>query len=107
MQESLFVTDKRLSKMKHVTTEDSSLVMSTVKEGWPDNKTNNVPLCIREYWPYRDELSAQNGLAFRGTRLIIPAAMRSEMINRAHASHLGIQYTTGTAREIMYWPRMT
>ena len=29
------------------------------------------------------------------------------MINRAHASHLGMQYTTGTTREIMYWRRMT
>ena len=29
------------------------------------------------------------------------------MSARAHTSHLGIQYTTGTAREIMYWPRMT
>lgn len=27
--------------------------------------------CIREYWPYRDELSTQNGLAYRGTRIII------------------------------------
>ena len=64
-------------------------------------------MCIREYWPYRDELSTQNGLAYRGTRVIIPAVMRSEMTARAHPSHLGIQYTTGTAREIMYWPRMT
>jgi hypothetical protein len=39
MQESLFITDKRLSNIKHATTEDSSLqtLMSTIKEGWPDN----------------------------------------------------------------------
>lgn len=49
----------------------------------------------------------QNGLAYRGTRLIIPTTLRKEMINRAHASHLGITYTTNTARDIMYWPRMT
>ena len=29
------------------------------------------------------------------------------MTTRAHRSHLGIQYTTNTARDIMYWPRMT
>ena len=82
------------------------MLMSVVKEGWPDSKAK-VPLCIREYWPYRDELSTQNGLVYRGTRIIIPAQMRPEMIIRAHASHLGIQYMTGTAREIMYCPRMT
>ena len=32
--------------------------MNVVKEGWPDSKAK-VPLCIREYWPYRDELSKQ------------------------------------------------
>jgi hypothetical protein len=28
------------------------------------------------------------------------------MITRTHASHLGIQYTINTARDIIYWPRM-
>ena len=28
------------------------------------------------------------------------------MVVRAHRSHLGIQYTLNTAREIMFWPRM-
>ena len=57
--------------------------------------------------PYRDELSTQNGLVFRGTRTIIAHSMRTEMTLRAHCSHLGIQYTINTARDIMYWPRMT
>ena len=29
------------------------------------------------------------------------------MTARAHRSDLGIQYTTSSARDIMYWPRMT
>ena len=62
---------------------------------------------VREYWPYRDELNTQNGIVYRGTRIIIPASMRREMTARAHRSHLGIQYTTTSARDIMYWPRMT
>ena len=80
--------------------------MTVIMTGWPDDKVK-VLLCIREYWPYWDELTTQNGLAFRGTRIIIPSSMRAEMTDRAHASHLGIQYTTNTARQIMYWPRMS
>lgn len=107
MEDSLFVTDQRLKKIRLATSTDFSLqtLMTCIKEGWPETKCD-VPLCIKEYWPYRDELSTQNGLAFRGTRIIIPSSMRKEMIERAHASHLGIEYTTGTAREIMYWPKM-
>ncbi|XP_048586621.1 uncharacterized protein K02A2.6-like [Nematostella vectensis] len=78
--------------------------MTVTKQGCPDNKAE-VPTCIREYWPYRDELSTQNGLAFRGTRIVIPTTMRTNMTTRA--SHLGVQYTTNTARDIMYWPDMS
>ena len=80
--------------------------MTLISVGWPVNKLQS-PLCVREYWPYRDEMSTLNGLVFRGTRIVIPHSMRTEMTTRAHRSHLGIQYTTNTARDIMYWPRMT
>lgn len=80
--------------------------MTLISAGWPDNKLQS-PLCVREYWSYRDELSTQNGLVFRGTRIIIPHSMRTEMTIRAHRSHLGIQYTINTARDIMYWPGMS
>ena len=74
-------------------------------KGWPSDK-RDVPLCIQEYWPYRDELTTQNGIVYRGKRVIIPEEMRPQMLQRAHASHLGEQYTISTAREIMYWPKM-
>ncbi|XP_038077199.1 uncharacterized protein K02A2.6-like [Patiria miniata] len=73
---------------------------------WPSNK-QEVPLCIREYWPYRDELATQNGIIFRGTRVVIPTNMRRDLIVRAHASHLGTQSTINKAREIMFWPHMS
>ena len=65
-----------------------------------------MPLCIQSYWPYCDELTTQNGIIYRGTRVIIPPEMRQQMLERAHASHLGQQYIISTAREIMYWPQM-
>ena len=55
--------------------------------GWPDNKLK-IPLCVREHWPYGDELTTQNGIVYRETRIIIPASMRREMKARAHRSHL-------------------
>ena len=97
--EVIFVTDERLEKIRREISMDVTLqtLMSVIYKGWAENK-NNVPLAIREYWPYRDELAAANGLVFRGTRIIIPLTMRPEMTTRAHASHLGIHYTLNTAR---------
>lgn len=55
MEEVLFVTDRRLDRIRCETTNDAALqtLMSTIKDGWPDSKAA-VPLCIRDYWPYRD-----------------------------------------------------
>ena len=79
--------------------------MNVIKHGFPENK-NELPVCVHDYWSYRDELSTQDGLVYRGTRIIIPVKMRSQILTRAHASHLGIQYTVNIAKEIMFWPRM-
>ena len=80
--------------------------MTLISAGWPDDKLQSH-LCLRKYRPYRDELSTQNGPVFRGTRIIIPHSTRTKFTACAHCSHLGIQYTINTARDIMYWPRMT
>lgn len=107
MEQDVYVTDQRLSSIREATSDDP--VMQTlariIMKGWPSDK-KNVPLCVQEYWPYRDELTTQNGIIYRGTRVIIPTEMRPQMLERAHASHLGEQYTLSTAREIMYWPKM-
>lgn len=100
LEEATFVTDQRLEQIRQETNKDASLqtLMTLISAGWPNDKLQS-PLCVRQYWPYRDELSTQNGLVFRGTRIIIPHSMRTEMTARAHCSHLGIQYTINTARE--------
>lgn len=74
--------------------------------GWPDDKFK-TPLCVREYWPHRDELSIHNGLVYRGTRIIIPTSMTKEMTATAHPWHLGIHNTTSSVRDIMYRLWMT
>ena len=109
LEEATFVTDQRLVQIRQETNMDASLqtLFSLISTSWLNDKLQS-PLCVRQYWPYRDELSTQNGLVFRGTRIIIPHSMRTEMTLRAHRSHLGIrQYTINTARDIIYWQRMT
>ena len=106
--QDLFVTDQRLQQIRAETSRDETLqtLQSVIISGWPNDKFN-TPSCVREYWPYRDEMTAENGLVFRATRIIIPTVMRKDMLTRAHAAHLGQEYTCSTAREIMYWPRMS
>ncbi|XP_061760196.1 uncharacterized protein K02A2.6-like [Nerophis ophidion] len=54
----------------------------------------------------RDELSVQDNVIFRGQRAVIPTALRKEMKDKIHASHLGIENCLRRARECVYWPGM-
>lgn len=78
----------------------------TTELGWPERR-EAVPLEIRAFYSYRDELTVQGEILFRGNRVIVPADMRSEMLKKIHASHIGIEGSLRQAREILYWPGMT
>ena len=55
----------------------------------------------------RDEMSIQDGLIFKGERVVVPQASRSELLRRIHSSHLGVNGFLNRARGCLYWPSMT
>ena len=73
--------------------------------GWPDTR-EQVPISIREYWNFREDLTLHNGILFKSQRIIIPRALRSEVTARLHSSHLGIEACLRKARDRVYWPAM-
>lgn len=44
---------------------DLSALATMIIQGWPDSKTN-VPPKLQNYFPFREELSLQNGVVFKG-----------------------------------------
>ena len=64
------VTDVRLKQIKMLKYPVLQTLMQLTVQGWPDDKLQ-VPACVREYWPYRDELGVHDGLMYRGTRIVI------------------------------------
>ncbi|KAJ8398719.1 hypothetical protein AAFF_G00419160, partial [Aldrovandia affinis] len=79
--------------------------MIVVLVGWPDVK-EEAPLIAREYSPFRDEISVQNGVLFQGQKVIIPKSLRPEMLTRIHSSHIGGEACYRHAQETLYWPNM-
>ena len=75
------------------------------REGWPEDK-DRLPIEVRDYFPFREEMTHQNGLVFKGERLVVPESAREEMKVKIHASHIGIQGCLRRAREVLYWPGM-
>lgn len=102
------VTDVTLERVsQHMKTDETMKELVKISsQGWPVDK-QDVPEELRQFWPYRDEISAQAGIVYRGTRVIIPKAMRKDMLEKMHASHRGFQATLDRAKDSIFWPSIS
>jgi len=64
-----------------------------------------VPIKIREYWSYRDELTVHSGVLFKGSR-VVSKLLRPEVKSRIHSSHMGVKTCLRKARDTVFWPSM-
>ena len=98
----------KLDEIRGATAKDPTLIQlgDTIRQGWPENK-RGVPEMIRAFYDYRDELVTQDGVIYRGDRVVIPKTMQSEMKQKVHAGHLGINACLRRARDLIYWPGMS
>ena len=105
--EYLSISDTRLQQIQRLTASDSQLqtLRTTILTGWPNVK-DNAPLNVRDFWNIREELTIQNGIIYKGHRVVVPKQMRPEILGRIHLSHLGAESCLRKARDIVYWPHM-
>ena len=65
-----------------------SRVMDFVMKGWPDDMSASS-----EYEPYvrrAQELSVEDGCLLWGSRVIIPPALRHQVLEELHMVHIGM-----------------
>ncbi len=64
---------ERVERIREASRQDNILhrLAEIIITGWPEN-IKHVPKPIRPYWPYRDELSVENGIILKGGRILIP-----------------------------------
>lgn len=104
MVQHVNIAEERLQAVREETSKDRKLqtLIRYIQEGWPLNK-KDLPSDIAHYYSFQEELSSQSGIVFRGERVVIPDALRSDIVKRIHSSHLGIEGCLGRARECVYW----
>ena len=75
------ITSERLSQLQKATEQDPVMqaLKNTILIGWPDTK-EQIPLTVRDYWNFREELTLHNGVLFKNQRIIILQSLRSEML---------------------------
>ena len=70
--------DDKLAILKHV-----------IQQGW--SKTiREVPSKIQPYWIFREELTIEDRLVLKGTRIIIPNKKREDILKLIYEGHLSL-----------------
>ena len=93
--------------MRHASANDPVLqqLQATIHRGWPETRSK-IPECLYPYFDVRDVLTVQNELVFKGQLLVVPAALRKELMAVVHSSHIGIEECIRRACDTLYWPHM-
>ncbi|XP_061876955.1 uncharacterized protein K02A2.6-like [Entelurus aequoreus] len=96
---TLPVSDTKSRQIAEATATDAELqhVMRNMDEGWP---AGSCPL----FYHVRGELSTVDGLLLKKGRIVIPQALRMDILHRIHEGHLGIEKCKRRARESVFWP---
>ena len=104
---ALPITESKLAEFKEQTKADPALqnLIKVAQTGWPDNKSN-IPMETRPFWNYRDEITHNDGILFKGSKVIVPNSMQLSMLKLIHASHLGAEKCKRRARDTLFWPGM-
>lgn len=103
-----YISTARLEELRKHTAEDEVLqtLCTVIQSGWP-TKEHGIRPALRPYFPYRDELTVENGIVMKGHKTVIPSSLQREYINIVHKGHPGLESTKHRARGIFFWPSMT
>ena len=91
------------SEIKEATENDPALQLlkATVIKGWSDSE-EQTPAMIQEYWNFREEITIQYGILYKGLRMIIPVSLRADMLTKLHSSHVGTEACIRKASDSLF-----
>ena len=80
-----------LQQLRVATQADDELAIlkHTIMQGWPKT-IKQVPPELQPYWTFREELTIEDGLILKGTRIVIPNKQHQARLKQLHEGHLGL-----------------
>ena len=99
--------EKRVAEIKQQQHEDhvcKQLIEFCLIQ-WPNRKVLSDDL--RPYYSVAHEMSVEDGLLLRGNQMVIPSALRDDILGRIRAGHLGIAKCRERARHGVWWPGLS
>ena len=81
-----------------------SRVIAFCKKGWPMKE--QLSRDMLPYWRVRGELTLCRDLLLRGKRIVVPASLRTETLEKIHSGHQGIQRCLLRITSAVWWPQV-
>ena len=72
-------------------------------QGWPEKRVECPSSQLHPYWNYRDELTVFDGMILKGTRILIPNSLQSEVLNQLHYAHQGAEKCKLRVKGSVFW----
>ena len=88
------VSDQRLKEIAEYTKNDDTLqlLQEILLSRWPKSK-QDVPVSLHPYFHVCNELVVADGIILKGSRCVIPEALRPKLLERLHTAHMGVEGT--------------
>ena len=101
------MTDKRLLEIKRAQDDDTTcrMIKHYCMYGWPD--IAELGSDEKVYLQVSTDVTIQQGLLLKGSRLVIPIAMRPEILAKNHEGHQGITKCREHAKQSVWWPGLS
>ena len=105
IMQTLPATEQRTEQIRQCQESDpvcQQLVQLTL-QGWPPEK-KSLPRELKPYHTVQSELAVADGVLMRGSRIVIPASLRQDVLRCLHKGHQGINKCRDLARQSVWWP---
>ena len=93
-----------LNQLHTACQEDDELILlkHTITNRWP-NSLKEVSPEIQAYWTFWEELTIEDGLVLKGTRIVIPNNKHKQILILIHEGHLGLGKCKLQCKDTVYW----
>nr|XP_054752822.1 uncharacterized protein K02A2.6-like [Lytechinus pictus] len=97
-------SEEKIQQVRNATAQDDELcaLRDVILQGWPGDR-RDVAQPLRKYWAYQDELSIEDGVLPKGSRVFIPKALTQEFLDKLHDAHQGVIKSQLLAKNSIYW----
>ncbi|KAL3190288.1 hypothetical protein MRX96_019822 [Rhipicephalus microplus] len=92
-------------RSEQANSRECASLLEACMQGWLAK--HYTPQLLKQFWVHNGNITVCKQLLLKDSRLVIPRALRKEMLRRVHEGHQGIARCRASAKESLWWPEFS